>query len=443
MPLARAVCFSLHFSRRYVTLEPMTRLRLKNDIVPPALAAWVLTDDRSRPRFWATFWEGVLSRGRSGTTSRHLANIERFYHSAARTLGGDHLDAVISARDFDRLEACLTAYLATLRNDAARRNVDLSDPWKSALFFVRDVMGLLGVAEERLIAQTEARLIRLDALYSQIAPRRKRQSQPIRSLPGNVVEDLDEIFHPHSSRNPFKTDAIKVRNYLIYLFYSRIGLRRGEGLILAADAVKSDWDLRTGREYHWINVVDLEQEDPRYLRPSLKTTQSQRQITIDPEIVELYDVYVANYRLPSKYSALFISQKRRPLSVQAIADIFKEASQALSDQSWSELEARRWPKRNGGGKAVRQRRRWVSPHDLRHTAVVALLKGWLDQGIPLDEALAKLRVYFGWSPRSQMPFLYARGYWQSAQSEMSSGRFDEFVTILREADQLFSESRLQ
>src|SRR5690606_41638544 len=98
-------------------------------------------------------------------------------------------------------------------------------------------------------------------LYSQISPVRPKPPAAIRALSATVVEDLYEIFSPTSSRNPFRTQALKWRNYLIFLLMLHLGLRRGEIAILPADAIKSDFQIATGAERFWLNVAESPYED--------------------------------------------------------------------------------------------------------------------------------------------------------------------------------------
>jgi len=52
-------------------------------------------------------------------------------------------------------------------------------------------------------------------------------------------------------------------------------------------------------------------------------------------------------------------------------------------------------------------------------------------GNDLDLAMDKLRVFFGWSPQSEMPRLYARAYFETKLSEVWNENFDAFVDALR------------
>ncbi len=51
-----------------------------------------------------------------------------------------------------------------------------------------------------------------------------------------------------------------------------------------------------------------------------------------------------------------------------------------------------------------------------------------------DEALSKLRVFFGWSHESEMPRHSAWAYWESELGRIWSDAFDEHVEVLREIE---------
>ena len=129
------------------------------------------------------------------------------------------------------------------------------------------------------------------------------------------------------------------------------------------------------------------------------------------------------------------------LAPQTVNDIFKIATLCLSERAKTALEARGWSSladENETGPAEARhdhgRKRWVSPHDLRHTAVVLRLKRYIDSGTEMEDALGKLRVYFGWSHKSTMPFHYARAYWQTDAADLSDDRFDRHIEALRYFD---------
>ncbi len=73
-------------------------------------------------------------------------------------------------------------------------------------------------------------------------------------------------------------------------------------------------------------------------------------------------------------------------------------------------------------------------HDLRHTCAVTRLNALRKHGVAEDEALSKLRVFFGWSQGSQMPRHYARAYWERELGRIWNDAFDEHVDALKELE---------
>ncbi|WP_438591077.1 hypothetical protein, partial [Klebsiella aerogenes] len=98
------------------------------------------------------------------------------------------------------------------------------------------------------------RLARLELFYNQLAPPPAKAPAPIRALPALVVEDLYAQFDPQSTRNPFRTASARWRNLLIFLLMLHLGLRRGEVAVLSANALKDDFDPRTGATRYWLDV---------------------------------------------------------------------------------------------------------------------------------------------------------------------------------------------
>ncbi|RVH08988.1 site-specific integrase [Sinorhizobium meliloti] len=153
----------------------------------------------------------------------------------------------------------------------------------------------------------EVRLLRIDTLYRQLAPNPGTPAPPVRALPPSVVEDPYEIFRPDSPRNPFKTEALRWRNLLIFMLL-RLGLRRSEAALLHTNSFKEDFDPGAGKSVHWLDIEETEDIDPRYEQPGLKTEPSRRQLPLSQEIVDLALHYIRNYRGRANYPYLLISQ---------------------------------------------------------------------------------------------------------------------------------------
>lgn len=141
------------------------------------------------------------------------------------------------------------------------------------------------------------------------------------------MEDLYEVFDPRSPRNPFKTEAQRWRNLLIFMLLLRLGLRRGEAALLCTNSFKEDFDPVAGKPVSWLDVEQTGDSDPRYERPGLKTALSRRQLPLQSEIVDLANAYLLNYRRRANYPYFLISQKARPLSLRSISEVLRQLPQ--------------------------------------------------------------------------------------------------------------------
>lgn len=94
----------------------------------------------------------------------------------------------------------------------------------------------------------------------------------MRGLPAGVLEDLYELVSPDSSRNPFRTEANRWRNFTIVMLLLHAGLRGGELLRMAVDAIAEEYDPCLGQDRMWLNVLEnpYEDDDPRVDTPSFK-----------------------------------------------------------------------------------------------------------------------------------------------------------------------------
>lgn len=106
-----------------------------------------------------------------------------------------------------------------------------------------------------------------------------------------------------------------------------------------------------------------------------------------------------------------------PLSTEALTKAFSLISSSLPAHV-VKLEQRK-------GKTT------VTPHELRHACAVARLNQLLQQGDSMDEALQKMRTFFGWSRQSTMPSRYARALFKDRLAGVLNNAFDDRVTLLR------------
>ena len=121
----------------------MACIKLRNPSIPKSTKGWLLVDDLSLPRFWATVWADVL-KANMGLTTRghHLYAVERFYQATDRQFGSGALDRILSELDMSMLESALSGFLASLRNNGSLRGVNNNQAWESARSFVADIVSL-------------------------------------------------------------------------------------------------------------------------------------------------------------------------------------------------------------------------------------------------------------------------------------------------------------
>ncbi|HKQ83197.1 MAG TPA: hypothetical protein VJS42_13475, partial [Steroidobacteraceae bacterium] len=114
--------------------------------------------------------------------------------------------------------------------------------------------------------------------------RRDNSVDTVRSLPASTVEALYLLLDPDSRHNPFTRESTRWRIFVAFVLMLHQGLRRGEALLLPADAVKSAYDRGQHRMRYWLNVGQNKYEDsevdPRYSKPSIKNAHSLRQLPV-------------------------------------------------------------------------------------------------------------------------------------------------------------------
>lgn len=401
----------------------MTCVKIQSPSISPSCTGYVLVDDLGLPRYWATIWADVLHASISTNTRKNrLYSIDRLYRHTDHLWGAGSLDRALSNADLPFLEVALSSFVTALRNLAASKEVNNNQTWESALSFVSDLVAHIDALSTKDMAAIQSRQVRLQRLYAQMRPAKPRPPLGVRALPAAVIADLYDIFSPTSSRNPFRPESLRWRNFVIFLLLLHLGLRRGEIGVLPADAFKSEFDYEIGRERHWINIEESPYEDdPRFDIPSIKTATSRRQLPVPEELFSSAEIYITSHRAKASHSYMFSSQKDKPLSLRSLHHIIEVASSQLTPASIASLSARSITR--------------ISPHDLRHTCAVYRLSQYAaSSGGDIDIATEKLRVFFGWGPGSSMPRHYARSYYEPSQSEIWSENYSRVISMLREVE---------
>ena len=402
----------------------MPYLQLSSDLpVPKALKASLLTDNLGLPRYWATIWSVLFAQALAPSTQvKRLRYIEALYAFCDDRHGSGYLDDALSACRVDDVGNSLEAYFIALKNrpeltEAAQKQ------WQAGLSFVKDVLLRLGKNGKPLakLADIEARLLHLDALYGQLHIMKAKQPDMLRSLPASVVSYLYEVLDPESNQNPFARSRTRWTVFLAFILMLHQGLRRGELLLLPVNAVKSGFDERQQRQRYWMNIEESEnhaEQDPRYNRPGIKTVDSIRQVPVNALTANLVQAYEENYRGKPNHPFLLNTQWDTPLSHDSLTAYFAKISAKILPSVLKTL-------RDRTGKVS------IDPHDLRHTCAVVRLNQLLSKGVSMDEALQQLRTFFGWSRTSDMPNRYARAVFEDRLADVWSQVMDDRIEILK------------
>lgn len=401
-------------------------------ITPVALHGPILTNPISgMPRYWATVWASVDgARLAESTLQKKLHAIDALYKSVTIQTGEDNLDQLISDLNFNMIEPCISGFFTQLSNESAQLGTDVSQRWSAAFSFLKNTLDYLvnTSPEVHRLEEMHAFLLRLERLYSSLKPLKKKRPLTLRALPAVVVEDLYDIIEPNSPRNPFRTERSRWRNFILIILLLHQGLRRGEALLLPSDVIKEGLHPDTGENRYWINITSISAStrDDRSEKPSIKTSASIRQVPVAHELANLINSFTSNWRGKQSHPFLISNAQGKPLSLRYVGMIFQTISKKMSQEARQALvDDMREPK--------------ISAHDLRHTCAVVRLTHFLDSGIPMDEAVERLRAFFGWAYVSQMPRHYARAYFENRLAAVWQDSFDSHVEALRQLDNHISQ----
>jgi integrase len=390
-------------------------------LAPPEFLGPVLLDGRGLPRYWAAVWAffqaGDLA---TSTMAKKLTHLESFYQHADQVLAPSCLDDALADSDVDALSNALEGYFLLLR-DRFCITATSEERWQLALQFVLEVEQRItrNPSEPQQLSELHGRFMQLELLHAKLHVGRRRRPEQVRSLPADIIEFLYELLDPDSRANPFRGSASRWRVYVLFILMLHQGLRRGEALVLPTDVIKSTFDGTLQQDRFWMTVKYNEYEDdPRYSKAAIKNASSIRQLPVSNTIAFIIQEYAANHRGKAPHSFLFSSQKDGPLTTEAVTKIFQKITASIPSKLRRLLHDR-----NGKDS--------FSPHDLRHTCAVVRLNQCLSQGLVMEDALQRMRVFFGWSRNSDMPLRYARAVFEDRMASVWRDEFDDRVSILR------------
>jgi integrase len=368
------------------------------------------------PRFWATVWASSLAvRGlKENTLKAQLRHIDALYEMCDRRYGPGALDIAFGANNIATVHSMAGDFYFSL-TDSDSQTSSAADRWGAVKKFLRVIADQLAAGTGSWNGLTQY----LESI-GEIRRPAKGKFRFVRALPDMVLRELLQVAHPDSERNPFQDPKVRLRNWLILHLLLLCGLRRAEALLLVVDSLKHDVDANTGEVAYWLDVTTTEEKDDRATLPSIKTIDSHRQVPVSADLAALYEQYVSEVRVNgSEEVFLLTSSLGKALSAESVTKAFEEMTAALSEEA-----QKRFRERTGGKKHI-------SPHDLRHTCATARYALFMAQDSNRDLTLQRLRAFFGWSSKSDMPELYARAAIQDDLLRSWNDLFDKHVAELR------------
>ena len=350
------------------------------------------------------------------TAAAHLRAIQSFY-IYAESRGLDVDEAILQCR-FDTILTLLDGYsvwlLSGRRVDNVAGRIGTAETSMFPRIDLRTRDQYLGLLKRyltwsatRYLSRTQHNAVThqaINAAFVDVAEAIERrfashivqvrpQQVRYRSLTDAQLEIIRAVIRPNATENPFP-QRVQLRNWLMIELLLETGMRRGELLKLHTT------DINQGSEHAYVSINDREHdpEDPRAEEPALKTHS--RTVGISSQLYRVYERYIQCERRPIRngkriklsFRYLFISDRGRPLSIRALANVLDRLFLKI-DLTYPKLLSN------------------LSAHDFRHTFADRFLAYLLEtRNYELERAMDELRRVCGWSDTSPMPRRYASRY---------------------------------
>lgn len=380
------------------------------------------TPQTGLPSLTAGIWLSLNEKKHAQSyAAKHLRALGIMYtHCQKRTGDPLYLDKIVMKGDIDAILGLMRSFVAERQNIATITGKDQTLTVRLATSVLHNVLDEIRYRNSDTnfdSAKITRSLAKLDSLYRFLRPPRASKTLRVRSLPPIVLNELFETLRPKSNSNPFRTEKLRQRNFIAFALLYQMGLRRGELLNLKADCMKAGYDQDQGRDIYWLDITLPQILDLRVKKPQLKNEYSPRQIPLSRDLYTLLLNFVSNQRGRVSHGFLFSSQKGKALSERGLNDICARLAVLLSSGARQELLTRCGTKT-------------ITPHNFRHSAAVDRIRAYRHSGVEMSSAEAMMRVFFGWSPSSKMPVLYARAYYEEQLNTTWLKEFDNRVTDL-------------
>jgi len=345
------------------------------------------------PVILANLWaEDLLHKSRLNTVESYLRDVGVAYEWALSR------DSPLE-RKLERLAVFNSTELASLaeRLCSTRRGAEASqstctrrlESIKSFIDFSFDhyiELNRLGLLEQRQAEKNKNKnLQNLSKKVIKIA-QRSEPSRPSTPLSGDEEALLKNVLYPSSSKNPFKSVKIQVRNHCLFLVMLETLARRGEVVLIELN----DLDLGHSPTIRIKQPNDINRERRRD-GASLKTRG--RIVPIPVSLAAILNEYICDYRpnlLKPKRpcTALFVSSRDgRRMSARTVNTILRTVASSLGLPNFSTR---------------------LHPHGLRTTGANDARKRLEKSGAPSLNIRDALAYLGGWSPNSASIQEYSR-----------------------------------
>ncbi|MBB3222119.1 site-specific integrase [Pseudoduganella umbonata] len=209
-----------------------------------------------------------------------------------------------------------------------------------------------------------------------------------RGIPEEAQARLFQVTHPDFAGNPWKTNFLRKRNYLILRLLLELGIRKGELLGIKLD----DINLRAGLIFIAKRTNDIDDERTR---PATTKTLP-RLLTLNDELVKLVLEYLegvrSTRRLAETHPYLIVSDEGGALAINGVDYVFSSLR-----ASYPEFVK-------------------ICAHILRHTTNDRFKK--LCEGMDPDLVTLIQNYLMGWTKNSDTSRTYTKGYVEKKAMEV-------------------------
>ena len=203
---------------------------------------------------------------------------------------------------------------------------------------------------------------------------------------------LQEVIDPDSHENPWRKPEVRFRNYLLISMLLRLGIRRGEALVIRTT------DVNLQKNEVLIRRAPDNPDDPRRYLPNTKTRD--RILPLDEDLAQLIRDYIIQERRKIKaarrHTFLFVSEKGTPLSLAAVSSMFNTLRKRVPDLPHD-----------------------LTPHTLRHTWNDRFSEEMDKHKVREEDEMQQRNYLMGWSETSATAGIYTRRHTRKRAMEAS------------------------